>query len=101
MALKSGWEYVNPGDENNPNALVRNSATGQMVTQSHPGYTGYQEPTTANAPEASRPDPNPYTSNPETQQFVLNSYMDRAKQGTQIDTNDPTFRQQVEPYAAA
>jgi hypothetical protein len=42
--IKQGWEYVAGANPNDPNAMVRNTQTGQMVTQSHPTYTNYQAP---------------------------------------------------------
>lgn len=45
--------------------------------------------------------PAPFTANQGTQDVVRNTYLARATQGTQIDRNDPNFRQQVEPFEAA
>lgn len=48
MAAKAGWEYVNgPSDESNPNAMVRNTSTGQLVTSSHPTYLNAAAPAQA------------------------------------------------------
>lgn len=52
----------------------------------------------SNTPTAA---PSPYTSNQGTQDVLRNSYLQRATQGTTIDTNDPNFRQQADAYAAA
>lgn len=41
------------------------------------------------------------TTNQGTQDVVRNSYLQQATQGTRIDTADPNFRQQVDPFAAA
>src|SRR5690606_6407348 len=45
--------------------------------------------------------PTQSTTNQGTQDVVRNSYLAQATQGTQIDTTDPNFRQQVAPFAAA
>jgi len=45
--------------------------------------------------------PTQTTANQGTQDVVRNSYLQQATQGTRIDTADPNFRQQVDPFAAA
>lgn len=45
--------------------------------------------------------PTQSTTNQGTQDVVRNSYLAQATQGTQVDTTDPNFRQQVAPFAAA
>jgi len=45
--------------------------------------------------------PQPYTANQGTQDVVRNTYLAQATQGTQVNRNDPNFRQQVEPFVAA
>lgn len=91
------------------------------------GYAGYKEPTTApvdqnfaapagagaggsvpqqaqNASTYSQTPggaPTGPTSNQGTQDVVRNSWLQQATQGTEVDRNDPNFRQQVDPFAAA
>ena len=69
MALKAGWEYNAGADPNDPNALVRQTATGQMVTASHPTYTGYQDPTAK--PTTGGAEPFSATTGPQTTGQVL------------------------------
>lgn len=45
--------------------------------------------------------PTQATANQGTQDVVRNSYLQQATQGTKIDTADPNFRQQADPFAAA
>lgn len=44
--------------------------------------------------------PTQQTTNQGTQDVVRNSYLQQATQGTQVDRNDPNFRQQADTYAA-
>lgn len=45
--------------------------------------------------------PPAYTSNAGSADVLRNSLLQRATQGTTIDTNDPAYRQQVDTYSAA
>lgn len=94
------------------------------------GTVGYQDPAAApstSTPPTGGPDPRPATpasvqqqgqnaqtysqtpgaapsattTNQGTQDVVRNSYLQQATQGTQVDTTDPNFRQQADPFAAA
>jgi hypothetical protein len=42
-----------------------------------------------------------YTVNQGTQDVVRNSWLEQATQGTQVDRNDPNFKQQLDPFVAA
>lgn len=77
--------------------------TGEWVMKDHPlastpGATGGSAPPAPGAPGVSQP--NPYSTNPDQQKQVVDSLMQRATQGTTVDTQDPQFRQQADSYHA-
>lgn len=81
-------------------------APGDVVTgDPGPGATGANTvPGQANAAQtySTTPGGKPldHTTNQGTQDVVRNSYLQQATQGTQVDTNDPNFKQQLDPFVA-
>lgn len=111
-ALKSGWEYAAGADPNDPNALVRNTSTGQMLTVSHPGYLNYSAPGGAagggGTPNTGGAEPmNPYappasnTTNAGGQQMYRDALIQQMSQKEVPDMTNPALRAQVDPYRAA
>lgn len=68
------------------------SSTPQSLSQQAAGAS-----TTSSTPGAA---PAQTTTNQGTQDVVRNSYLAQATQGTQIDRNDPNFRQQADAFSA-
>ena len=94
-----GKEGVDYGNTNNwteqqwQDYESKYGAQPQMAAQ-----PGLQPAAPAAAPNSA---PTPYSTAPDMQKQVTDSYMTRAQQGTEINPQDPNIRQQVDPYAAA
>jgi hypothetical protein len=108
-AIGGGVQLPDGGWVPKDHPLAKTHLASNPVTAAAPATPGAAAPTTvagaatAASTYSSTPGaaPNPYTANQGTQDVVRNSYLERATQGTTIDRNDPNFRQQVDPYAAA
>ncbi len=76
---------------------VYNYDTGGWVPKDHPSAAAAQ----ATAPGAAASGTSASGTEQSPSDVATNSYLEMAQQGTTIDRNDPNFRQQVDPYAAA
>jgi hypothetical protein len=98
----NGQDWVNfynryrPQQEQAPTAAPAAAASAQPTATTVPQQA--QNAQTYSATPGAAPTAN--TSNQGTQDVVRNSYLQQATQGTQVDRNDPNFRQQADAFGA-
>lgn len=96
-SLHPEWQSYQAYKQTQP-AAAGTSVPGQPApAQTIPGQA--QAASTYSGTPGAAPLPN--TTNQGTQDVVRNTYLQRATQGTSVNTNSPEFRAQADPYAAA
>lgn len=84
-----GVSYANGKYTSAPAGAVQSPQANTV----QPGQSGYYG--------GSQTGPQPYNTNPQSQQTYMDTLMGRLTQPTTVDTNDPAYRQQVDTYSAA
>lgn len=84
-----GVSYANGQYTKAPAGAVA-SPQANATQPGQPGYYG-----------GSQTGPQPYNTNPASQQAYMDTLMSRLTQPTTVDQNDPAYRQQVDTYSAA